>query len=289
MSGNIAASIHARLLNRAKARGEEFNLVLTRYAVERFLYRLSTLPARENFCLKGALLFELWFDVPHRPTHDADFLGFGQQDAAALAGTMREICAVNSDDGMVFDAASINIEAIREEARYGGLRVRLIGKLGKARSTVQLDIGHGDAVTPGPQEAVYPTMLDDLPPPCLLVYPRATVVAEKLEAIVILGMTNSRMKDYFDIRALAHEGTLDVMQLGDAIKATFHRRATALPEGTPIGLSEEFARDTTKRAQWKGFLNKNRLTEIALETVIDDVRKFIEAPLTYARRREANT
>ncbi len=283
MTVNLAASIHARLLNRAKARGEDFNLVLTRYAVERFLYRLSTLPARESFCLKGALLFDLWFDIPHRPTHDADFLGFGPQDAEALAATMRETCAVAGNDGMVFDAASMNIEEIREEARYGGLRVRLLGTLGKARATVQLDVGYGDAVTPGPEEAVYPVMLEELPPPRLRVYPRATVIAEKLEAIVSLGMTNSRMKDFFDIRALAREGVLDVAQLGDAIKATFHRRGTPLPDGTPLGLSDEFALDTTKRAQWKGFLGKNRLGELSLEEVVADVRRFVEAPLAHAR------
>jgi hypothetical protein len=284
VSGNLAASIHARLLNRAKARGEEFNLVLTRYAIERFLYRLSTLPARESFCLKGALLFDLWFDIPHRPTHDADFLGFGPHDAAALAATMREVCGVHFDDGMIFDAASITVDEIREEARYGGLRVRLTGTLGKARSTVQIDVGYGDAVTPGPEEAVYTVMLDDLPSPRLRVYPRATVIAEKLEAIASLGMTNSRMKDFFDIRVLAREGAMDTAQLGDAIAATFQRRATPIPEEMPLGLSDEFARDSVKRTQWLGFLRKNRLGELALEEVIKDVRHFVEAPLAHARK-----
>ena len=284
MSDNLAASIHARLLSRAKARGEEFNLVLTRYAIERFLYRLSTLPARENFCLKGALLFDLWFDIPHRPTHDVDFLGFGLRDTAALAATMREICGVHVDDGMIFDAATITVEEIRDEARYGGLRVRLTGKLGKARSTVQIDVGYGDAVSPGPEEAVYPVMLDELPPPRLRVYPRATVIAEKLEAIESLGMTNSRMKDFFDIRVLAREGTLDIAQLGEAIAATFQRRGTPIPAGVPLGLSNEFAQDSVKRAQWLGFLRKNRLGELALEDVIDDVRRFVEAPMAHARK-----
>lgn len=137
---------------------------------------------------------------------------------------MRDVCDVHVDDGMVFDAASANVEEIREEARYGGLRVRLVGMLGKARSTVQIDVGYGDAISPGPEEAVYPVMLDNLPPPRLKVYPRATVIAEKLEAIESLGMTNSRMKDFFDIRVLAREGTLDTVQLGDAIAATFQRR-----------------------------------------------------------------
>jgi predicted nucleotidyltransferase component of viral defense system len=163
------------------------------------------------------------------------------------------------DDGMVYDPDSITVEEIREEARYGGLRVQLLGRLGNARCTVQLDVGYGDAVTPGPEEAVYPTLLDDLPPPRLRVYPRAAVVAEKLEAIVSLGMANSRMKDYYDLRALAQEDALDARQLSDAIAATFQRRGTAVPVELPLGLSDEFARDAAKRTQWKAFLGKNRL------------------------------
>lgn len=283
MSGGLAASIHARLLNRAKASGEDFNLVLSRFATERFLYRLSVLPARETYWLKGALLFDLWFDVPHRPTRDADFLGFGPADAATLAATVRAVCAVEATDAMVFDAASIAVEEIREEARYGGLRVRLVGRLGHARCTVQLDIGFGDAVTPGPEEAVLPTLLDDLPPPRLRVYPRATVVAEKLEAIVGLGMANSRMKDYFDLRALAHEGAMDTSLLAQAIAATFARRGTALPTEIPLGLSDEFAADPTKRAQWRAFLNRNRLTAPELSAVVTEVREYLAEPLELAR------
>jgi hypothetical protein len=284
VSGGLAASIHARLLNRAKARGEDFNLVLTRFATERFLYRLSLLPAREVYWLKGALLFDLWFDVPHRPTRDADFLGFGPADAATLAAAMREVCAMEAADAMVFDAASVVVEEIREEARYGGLRVRLVGRLGNARCTVQLDVGFGDAVTPGSEEAVLPTLLDDLPPPRLRVYPRAAVAAEKLEAIVSLGMANSRMKDYFDLRALAREGVLDAPALAKAIAATFARRRTPLPVDIPLGLSDEFGADPTKRAQWQGFLNRNRLTAPALDAVVAEVHDFLAEPLRLARR-----
>jgi len=233
---DLVASIHTRLLNLAKARGDDFNMVLTRYAIERFLYRLSLVPARDVYWLKGALLFDLWFDVPHRPTRDADFLGFGPADTEALASTIREICGVAVDDGMEFDPASIAIEEIREEASYGGLRVRLVGRLGNARSTVQLDVGYGDAVTPGPEEAVYPTLLDDQPPPRLRVYPRAAVAAEKLEAIVSLGMANSRMKDYFDLRALALEGVLDARLLGDAIAATLRSEPSGRPSSARTGL-----------------------------------------------------
>jgi len=286
MTAGLAASIHARLLNRARARGEDFNLILTRYALERFLYRLSRMPAREAYWLKGAMLFDLWFDVPHRPTRDADFLGFGPMDVGVLKNTIIEICAVAADDGMVYDPDSIAIEEIREDARYGGLRVGLLGRLGNARCTVQIDVGYGDAVTPGPEEAVYPTLLDDLPPPRLRVYPRAAVVAEKLEAIVSLGMANSRMKDYFDLRALAHEGRLDAGQLGDAIAATFQRRGTNVPMEVPLGLSDEFARDAAKRTQWKAFLDKNRLEAPTLEEVIEELRHFVAKPLALARKRQ---
>jgi hypothetical protein len=206
-------------------------------------------------------------------------------DAEALAATIREICGVAVDDGMVFDPDSVAIEEIREDARYGGLRVRLLGRLGNARSSVQLDVGYGDAVTPGPEEAVYPTLLDDQPAPRLLVYPRASVVAEKLEAIVSLGMGNSRMKDFFDLYVLAHESALDAEGLGDAIAATFQRRGTEVPVEVPLGLSDEFARDAAKRAQWKAFLGKNRLDGPTLGEVMEEVRRFVAQPLALARHK----
>ena len=284
MTTGRTAAIHARLLNRAKDRGEDFNLLLTRYGIERFLYRLSQLPAREVMLLKGALLFDLWFDVPHRPTRDADFLGFGPMDAEALAATIRDICVVAVDDGMVFDPDSITVEEIREDARYGGLRVKLLGKLGNARVTLQLDVGYGDAVTPGPEEAEYPTLLEDMPAPRLRVYPRASVVAEKLEAIVSLGMANSRMKDYFDLRAMAREGALDENLLGEAIAATFGRRKTEVPAHVPLGLSEEFWRDAAKLAQWRAFKARNRLDAPELKAVVREIYAFVRKPLAIAQR-----
>jgi hypothetical protein len=283
VSKGLPASVHVRLLARAKERGEDFNLMLTRYAIERFLYRLSVSPARDHYWLKGALLFDLWFDVPHRPTRDADFLGFGPVDTETLATTVREICVIAVDDGMAFDPASLSVEEIREDARYGGLRVRLVGRLGNARVTVQLDVGYGDAVTPGPEEIDYPTLLNDQPAPRLRAYPRATVVAEKLEAIVSLGMANTRMKDYFDLRALAREGSLNAVLLADAIAATFARRQTSLPATLPIGLSDEFGLDAAKHAQWRAFIGKNRLDAPGLEGVVAEVREFVVEPMRLAR------
>jgi hypothetical protein len=283
---DLAASIHARLFARARERAEVFQDVLTRYGVERFLYRLSRTPARDTLWLKGALLFDLWFDVPHRPTRDADFLGFGPSDQAALETAVCDGCVIEVADGMAYDPESMRIREIREDARYAGLRVTLTGTLKKARCPVQLDVGYGDAVTPGPEEAVYPTLLDDLPAPRLRVYPRETVIAEKLEAIATLGMANSRMKDYFDLRALAQEGATDPQVLSVAIRATFERRRTPLPAGMLLGLEDQFARDRVKQSQWSAFLAKNRLEAPPLDVVVREVRSFLEVPLSQASKRQ---
>lgn len=259
--------------------------MLTRYASERFLYRLSLSPARKDYWLKGSMLFDLWFNEPHRPTRDADFLGFGSADDDVLGNTIGEICRIEVDDGIIFDPTSVSIEDIRDDDQYGGKRVKLLGKLGNAHCHIQLDVGYGDAVTPGPEEATYPTLLDDQPPPRLIVYPRATVVAEKLEAIVRFGMANSRMKDYFDLRVLAREGAIDPRILGDAIAATFLSRGRALPIGVPLGLSDEFARDLTKQTQWNAFLSKNRLKSSPLVEAIVEVRNFLAEPMHLARQK----
>jgi hypothetical protein len=244
---------------------------------------LSISNAREQLWLKGAMLFNLWFDAPHRPTRDADFLGFGEVDAKALGEVVRTVSAIESDDGVVFDPASIRVEEIREENRYGGRRVKIIAHLGKAKCSLQLDVGYGDVVTPGAEEAAYPTLLDDVPVPRLIVYPRATVVAEKLEAIANLGMDNSRMKDYFDLHALAREGAIDVNLLGKAIAATFARRGTQLPSDLPTGLTAEFADDATKQSQWRAFLGKNRLVGPSLEEVVGGIGNFVRDPIRRAR------
>lgn len=284
MKADLAASIHARLSARAKTRGEMFQEVLTRYGIERFLYRLSLTPARDTLWLKGALLFDLWFDVPHRPTRDADFLGFGSADQDALQSVVRDACTIDVPDGMRYDPASIRVREIREDAQYAGLRVTLTGRLKNVRCPVQLDVGYGDAVTPGPEEALYPTLLDDLPAPRLRVYPRETVIAEKLEAIATLGIANSRMKDYFDLRALAGEGATDGRVLSEAIRATFERRRTPLPVSMLLGLDDQFARDKVKQVQWNAFLAKNRLQGPTLDVVVREVRAFLEAPLSQASK-----
>lgn len=281
---NLAASVRQRLLDRARARGEDFQLLLDRYAVERFLYRLSISDVRDEFLLKGALLFTLWFNAPHRPTRDADFLGYGPRDAQTLAETVRRICAIECEDGIAYDPDSIKVVEIRENATYQGLRVTLRAELDKARCMVQLDMGYGDAVTPGPVEITYPGLLDDLPAPNLRAYPRETVFAEKLEAIAQLGIANSRMKDYFDLWALAREGAMDIHELGEAIAATFTRRGTPLPAPMPTGLTAAFSENTQKQQQWNAFVARNRLDAPALDAVVEALAAFVQEPMTHARR-----
>ncbi|PRH81233.1 nucleotidyl transferase AbiEii/AbiGii toxin family protein [Arenimonas caeni] len=271
-------SIRQRLLNHAKQAGEEFQLTLDRYAVERLLYRLSISRHRDDFLLKGAMLFRHWFDQEHRPTRDADFLGFGSPDPARVEAIVRELCAIEVDDGLVFDLSGLGVTEIRETARYDGLRVNLRARLGTATCLVQWDIGFGDAVTPGPEDAELPTLLEDLPTPSLRIYPRETVFAEKLEAIVVLGMANSRMKDYFDLLSLAREGRLDSADLRNAVSATFERRNTPMPLSLPVGLTADFASDSAKQRQWRAFLKRGRLQAPGLVEVVAELAGVV-APL----------
>ena len=209
---NVAASVRTKLLNKARAEKRDFTLVLTRYALERLLYRLSISRHADHFLLKGALLFDLWFDVPMRPTRDIDLLGFGLAEEPYLTEAFTELCALDIDDGIHFDAQSIRAEEIRKEANYAGIRVTLLGWIDGARCPIQVDVGYGDAVTPEPEAVEYPVMLDEFPAPKLRAYPRYTVVAEKLEALITLGVANSRMKDYFDLWVLAGHSVLIPIQ-----------------------------------------------------------------------------
>ncbi len=272
MSKNRAASIRARLKNRADAAKQDFNLTLTHYGLERLLYRLSVSRHAPNYILKGALLFKLWYDVPRRPTRDADLLGFGADDIDSLAAVFRDVCTIEIDDGIAFDAGSVKAVEIRKEAGYGGVRVDLRATLDGAQLTLQIDIGFGDVVTPAPETVSYPVLLDDLPAPVLRAYPKYTVIAEKFHALCSLGMVNSRMKDYFDLWMLLRDGDLDDAEVTRAIQATFTRRRTALPDGVPAGLSDAFATVAGKQAQWRAFVTRNKLNEIALGELVQALR-----------------
>ena len=264
MTGNLSASILSRLLNLAKQRGDDYSLLLNRFALERLLARVSTSLHADRFLLKGALLFALWYDTPHRPTRDADLLGFGPDDEANLIGTFRNIAVMDLGDGIMFDPESVKAQAIREDNTYGGTRITLVARIGSARCALQIDVGFGDAVTPGPQTVAYPTLLDGFEAPTLRVYPVYTVIAEKYQAMVMLGQANSRMKDFFDLALIARRTELNGATLATAIAATFARRQTALPTERPMALTKQFSEDAAKLRQWQAFLNKNRIGAASL-------------------------
>ncbi len=273
---NVAASVHRRLLNRAKATGRPFNELLQHYAMERFLYRLAQSPHSRRFVLKGALLLRVWDAPAVRPTMDIDLLGRMSNEVDALTAAVREICGqVVEPDGLKFDGTTVAGERIAEDAEYEGVRVRFRGALGTARITMQLDVGFGDVITPDAAEVNYPTLLD-LPAPRLLAYPRETSVAEKFQAMLHLAQLNSRMKDYYDIWLLARAFRFDAALLAQAIHKTCERRSTAIT-ATPVALSDAFANDPVKQTQWRAFRRKSELSEAPPELldVVGVVRQFV--------------
>jgi len=257
---NLGASVRQRLFNLAKQRGDDFEILLTRYAIERLLYRLSQSPHSSEFLLKGATLFTLWGGGPYRPTRDLDLLGSGESTVQWLEHVFREICSVPVEpDGLRFAAETVEGNDIREDLEYGGVRITLVAHLEQARVQIQVDIGFGDAVTPPPEDVEFPTILG-FPAPHLRAYRRETVVAEKYQAMVMLGIANSRMRDFFDIWFLSQRFEFTGMLLSQAIKSTFDRRRTALPTQTPLALTQEFSGNRDKQAQWRAFVGKAGLT-----------------------------
>jgi predicted nucleotidyltransferase component of viral defense system len=283
----LARSIQVKLSRHARSIGVDPNLVMTRFAVERLLYRLSRSPHAERFVLKGGLLMLAWLGDTLRPTRDADLLGFGDLDDEALLRIFADLCAMSVEpDATVFLVDTLRVDPIREEDTYGGRRVTLVATLGAARLRVQVDVGIGDAMVPPPTMLDYPGLLDELPQPRLRAYSPATVVAEKLHAIVLLGTRNSRMKDFFDLHALASSADWpDAPLLADAIAATFTRRGTPAPAGLPVGLSDAFSGDSDKRTQWRAFLDKNRLKAPSLDEVIVAVGRHVADALRLARQK----
>lgn len=275
MSKDIAASIRVRLLALAKQRGEDFNFVLTQYVIQRLLYRLSVSKFRDQFLLKGAWLFSIWSEETHRPTRDADFLGYGDSDVESLISTFRNICAISVDDGLVFDLDSLQGVEIKEDAIYQGVRIAGYAHLAKARIAIQLDIAFGDVVTPAAEMAQLPVYLD-LPAPELKVYPVYTVIAEKFQAMVALGIANSRMKDFYDIWRIAGMMSLDGQLLSRAIKATFAQRGTMINDEAPLIFGKEFRTDKSKQSQWKAFLSKNELVGNDFDQVMIELLAFIQ-------------
>lgn len=285
---NLAASVRQKLFNRAQERHEDFGLVLTKYGLERFLYRFSQSEYRDQFVLKGALLFELWTHRPYRPTRDLDLSGQGDNSIARMKKVFGDVIAqVVEDDGLVFDPTSVRITRIKEEQEYEGLRVNFLARLERARISLQVYIGFGDAIVPDPEEIQYPGMLD-FPIARLRAYAKETVVAEKLEALVKLGIVNTRMKDFYDLWILAREFEFSGPSLCKAIEATFQRRQTEIPPVVPLALTQEFSDDPQKRGQWQAFVKKSNLDHhgAELDQVTEELKKFLMPAVEALRTSE---
>ena len=279
---NMAASVRARLLKLSQERDQPFELLLTRYVLERLLHRLSMTAHRNRFVLKGAMLMTTWFEMPFRPTRDLDLLGIGDDAPEAMLATFREICAVKLDDGVRFDAAGLTVDRIRDEAEYGGLRLKTYATVATARVRVTVDIGFGDAVEPQIEEVDLPVLLD-LPPPRIRAYPREAVIAEKFQAMVMLGRVNSRMKDFYDIWLLLRAYEFEGDSLPRAIAATFARRKTPIPEKAPDALTRAFADDPAKQQQWASFIGAIEAEPIELAKVIEELSVYLKPHVEIAR------
>jgi len=253
---NTAASIRARLLSLAQSKGEDYQRVLGRYAVERFLYRLGRSPYRDKFALKGATLFTLWTGYTHRPTKDLDLLGRGSSSAISeVEATIRAVCEIHDEDGIVFDSESVEGTRIKEDDEYDGVRIKLLAELAGARIPMQIDIGFGDAVYPEPELASFPVLLP-MEAPLIRAYPRQSAIAEKFHAMVVLDIRNSRMKDFYDVWLMANTWTFDMASLRNAILTSFERRGSPIPENIPFALTEAFLNDPQKNLQWNAFVSR---------------------------------
>jgi predicted nucleotidyltransferase component of viral defense system len=277
---NPTASVRQRLQNLGRKTGEPFQTLLTRYALERLLFRLTQSPYKDKFILKGSVLFAIWTGEMHRPTKDLDLLGSGKPDQTILLDIFHAVASMeDADDGLTFLPDSVAVHRIREEQEYGGLRITLMAKLGNSRIPLQIDVGFGDAVTPAAEVVELPTLLS-MSAPAIRAYPKETVVAEKYHAMVLLGMANSRMKDFFDLWVLCRTFTFAGRDLCKALLATFRRRKTELPAETPVALTETFANDAQKQAQWKTFISRSDLSAKAalLADTIALLRAFLLPP-----------
>lgn len=267
---NMAASVKDRLLRIARAERQPFDVLLVRFALERLLYRLSISPLRDQFILKGGLLVTLWLEDSNRVTRDADFLAFGDASAKRLIEDFGAIMRLEADDGIRFDTDALAAKVIREDTEYGGIRLTTAAYLDRTRIPVTIDLGFGDALADPAAASAFPTLLD-FPDPEIRVYPPTTVIAEKFQAMVNLGVANTRMKDYYDLWAIPQACTIEPDALDKAIAATFTRRGTDIPADRPPGLSQAMTDDADKQRQWSAYAASIDLDKVELGTVVDAV------------------
>jgi len=272
-----AASVRGRLLDHAKRHGEDYQRVLTRYAIERLLYRLSLTEATERYVLKGAMLFVTWPEHVFRPTRDLDLLGHGEPDPDAIIELFTRICQVEvPEDGIAFDPATLKVDLVREADKYRGVQLGVKGELARAVIPVQVDIGFGDHVYPPPKRQIFPNLLPDLPAASVLMYPPETVVAEKFEAMIRFGETNGRIKDFHDVWVATRTFAFDLPSVVEAVGGTLRRRETAIPTEIPVGLSDPFAKVVKERGLWIGFLRRSppTLQPPQFSELQEDLRRF---------------
>jgi predicted nucleotidyltransferase component of viral defense system len=270
---NLTASIRQRLLDLSRREGRVFDVVLVTYGLERLIFRMSISDYRDQFILKGGMLVTHWIEDESRVTRDVDFLGYGDASEGHLKTVFSKLLSLEANDGLVFDVDGLTTETIKEDQEYGGIRLKTIAYLGKTRIPITIDIGFGDAMTDRDYTIDYSSLLD-MPPATIRAYPPATVVAEKFQAIVALGLVNSRMKDYYDLWAIHNTQLLKAKELDAAIQATFERRGTAIPREIPIGLSAGFVNDEQKVRQWGAYIASIDREGLSLDTVVEVIRSY---------------
>jgi predicted nucleotidyltransferase component of viral defense system len=251
---NVVASVLARLRNTSKSNGAPFQQVLQQYAIERFLYRISKSRHAKSVILKGALLLKTIGIPTARPTLDIDMLRMGKADRGSLIALIKDCGTLEVEpDGLAFLADSVVAEEITKDSEYQGTRILMDARMGNVRLRIQVDFGVGDVIVPGPRMIEYPVFLggDTIE---LLAYPVETSIAEKLQAMVTLGETNSRMKDFYDVWICASHLDFEREKLLKAVEATFKNRETDIPTDDFEVLTPGYAE--RHLMQWNAFVKK---------------------------------
>jgi len=273
---DVSASVHQRLINKARELDYPFNELFQYFSMERFIYRLSKTPHVQKFVLKGALMFTAWNIQPTRTSKDIDLLGKLENSIEAITAVMRDTCNQTVEpDGMSFDPDSMTCNPIIENAVYEGIRVHVRGNLGKSRVVLQLDVGFGDVVFPSELDVKYPTILD-FPAPTIKGYTQESIIAEKFQAMIKLGEINSRMKDFYDIWLLSKKFDFNGYVLAEAITKTFKVRKTEIPS-QPSVFKKSFSEDKTRETQWRAFLKKSVLASnpYSFYEVMTEIKSFL--------------
>ena len=272
---DITASVRQRLLNLTREEGRAFDVVLVAFGLERLIYRLSISQYRDQFVLKGGMLVTLWTKDPGRFTRDVDFLGFGSDDEEKLKDAFEDILSIDAEDGLVFDTADLTVDEIREDQIYGGKRLKTKAYLGKTQIPITIDLGFGDALSDPGYEIEYGSLLD-FASAKIRAYSPATVVAEKFQAVVALGIVNGRMKDFYDLWAIPKAIEIDERDVVLCIRTTFKQRGTAIPKERPPGFSSDFAEDPAKMTQWSAYSQSTELEGVKLASVTEEIWVWLE-------------